>query len=213
MPSTLVHMALAGLLAAALLADDFSPRTVGIIFVMTAALDLDTFIGVVVPGTHRAALHNLWVPLLLLGILGWDRWGRDRSLLQSVGLSRTAWVGLAAIVFAHLFVDAFYNGVNLFWPIHDQFYDFSGKLIYSDQRGFVQTFIEFEVTDQGTTVGGETTRGTTANTHYRTGIDPSRGADPDAERIFWLINNGELFAITVMSYAVVGYRILVDQIR
>ncbi|MFC7212492.1 metal-dependent hydrolase [Saliphagus sp. GCM10025334] len=218
MPSTVVHVGLAGLVGVALLADRFDTRAILFVMAVTALLDLDTLLGIVVPGTHRAAFHNLWIVLVPALVLYWD-WRRDRSVVRSRWGAygyRIGWVTLVAVLFAHILLDAFYNGVNLFWPVYDRFFDLSGKLLVTDQRGLVQTFVELESSESGTTVSESTARGTTADTHYSTGFDPSRGSDPepaDVERIFPIASSGELFVVTLVGYLTVGYRVLESRWR
>ncbi len=110
-------------------------------------------------------------------------------------------------------LDAFFNGVNLFWPLHDRFYDLSGKLLLTDQRGLVQTFVEFESGADGTRgVSDSTARGTTADTHYTTGFDPTRDEPPaDVERIFPIAGSGERFVIATAGFATVLVRIVEER--
>ena len=211
MPSTLVHVAVAGLIAAGLLKKEFNARSVAIVLAVTAVIDLDTFAGLVIPGAHRALLHNLWLPGLVSAVLVWDhRRGRLRRRWGQWGV-RTAWVSVVAVTFAHVLLDAFFNGANLFWPVYNQFYDLSGRLILTDQRGLVQTFVEFERTADGTTVAESTAIGTTGDTHFRTGVDPDPGggvdAGTDTERIFPVADSGSLFIITAVGYLVVAVRL------
>ncbi|MFP9061558.1 metal-dependent hydrolase [Natrialbaceae archaeon A-chndr2] len=212
MPSTVVHVAVAGLIGVALLGDRFDAKAILVVMVAAAVIDLDTLLGIYFPGTHRAAFHNIWIVLIPGALLVWDVKLRDRSfVLERWGEYgyRVGWVTLVAVLFGHILLDAFYNGVNLFWPVYDRFFDLSGKMIITDQRGFVQTFIEFESGDDGTRVAESTARGTTEDTHYSTGFDPSRDDPPeDVERIFPIASSGELFIITVAGYLSVGYRLL-----
>ena len=211
MPSTVVHVAFAGLLGTALLADAFDIRTILLVMGSSALLDLDTLIGIVVPGTHRAALHNVWIVFVPAVFLLWDGVIREESLVRtrwSDAAPRIAWVTLTALLFAHVLFDAFFNGVNLFWPLHDRFYDLSGTLLVTDQRGLVQTFVELDAGE----LADATARGTTENTHYRTGFDPTRD-DPAAgvERIFPIAATGERFVLTVAGFATVLLRVLEEQ--
>lgn len=216
MPSTVVHVALAGMMGTALLADRFDTRAILVVMGVCVLPDLDTLIGIYVPGTHRAALHGVFVVLVPAVVLLWDVRVREPSfVLERWGASgyRVAWVSLAALLFAHVLLDAFFNGVNLFWPLHDRFYDLSGELLYSDRRGFVQTFVEFESASDGSTaVADSTARGTTEDTHYSTGFDPTRDREEpaDVERIFPLAGNGERFVLVLAGFATVGYRIVED---
>ncbi|MDZ7730223.1 MAG: hypothetical protein U5K37_03700 [Natrialbaceae archaeon] len=84
-----------------------------------------------------------------------------------------AWVGLVSILFGAILLDAFFNGINLFWPLNDRFYDLSGRLFVSNKQGLVQTFIEIDRTPTGSVGVGESNgAGTTNNTHYTTGFRP-----------------------------------------
>jgi len=207
-PSTVVHVAFAGLLGTALLADAFDARAILVVMGSNALLDLDTLIGIVVPGTHRAALHNVWIVLAPAAVLLWDGAIREESLVRKRwgdAAPRVAWVTLAALLFAHVLFDAFFNGVNLFWPLHDRFYDLSGTLLVTDQRGLVQTFVELDAGD----VAASTARGTTENTHYRTGFDPTRDEPAiGVERIFPIAATGERFVLTVAGFAAVLVRVV-----
>lgn len=213
MPSTVVHVAFAGLLGAALLGDEFDTRAILIVMGCTALPDLDTLLGIVVPGTHRAALHNVWIVVVPAAVLLWDERTRDASGLRDrLGGAgrRVAWVTLAALLFAHVLFDGFFNGVNLFWPLHDRFYDLSGSLLVTDQRGLVQTFVELD----GGGVAESTARGTTGNTHYRTGFDPTRDEPPtDVERIFPIAATGERFVLTLAGFGAVLVRVAEERRR
>ncbi|MFC4542400.1 metal-dependent hydrolase [Halosolutus amylolyticus] len=211
MPSTVVHVAFAGVIGVALLGDEFDTRAILIVMGCTALLDLDTLIGIVVPGTHRAALHNVWIVLVPAAVVLWDATVREKSALRDRWGDyghRVAWATLAAVLFAHVLFDAFFNGVNLFWPLHDRFYDLSGELLVTDQRGVVQTFVELETGD----VAESTARGTTENTHYRTGVDPTRD-DPatGVERVFPIAATGERFVLTVAGLLTVLVRVVEDR--
>lgn len=204
MPSTVVHVALACLLAAALLDEHFDARAVLVVAAVVVFPDLDVFVGMVIPGTHRAAFHTLLIPAALAGLLYYDTHLRARSYLlarwSDYG-ARVAWMSVAAYVFAAIGPDLFYNGVNLLYPVHDQFLDFSGRLYYSSQEGLVQTMVEW----------GEDTR-TTGNTHYSTGVDPSRGSEPEeVERIFPIAWSGIEFLLVVVGYGTVAWRLWEDR--
>jgi hypothetical protein len=198
MPSTLVHLALGALLAAALLGDEFDARSLLVVLAVVAFPDLDTFVGMVLPGTHRAILHTLLVPATAAAVVAYDTRIRDRSALRRYGDRgvRVAWVALAAYVLAGIGPDLFFNGVNVFYPITDHFVELNGELYLSSQQGIVQTLWSFD--------GGSSPMvGTTENVHYRTGVDVARGRDPaDAERVFPLAMNG-LQALLVLTAAVV----------
>jgi hypothetical protein len=203
MPSTLVHVAIGALIAAALLEDAFGPRALGIVLPAVAIPDLDTFVGVAFPGTHRAALHTLLVPLLAAGAIAYDL-RRENSWLRArgAGAVRVAWVAVLAYVVAGIGPDLFFNGVNILYPLHDRFYELNGRVFVSNQRGLVQTFWE----------ATESTGGTTGNTHYRTGVDVARGEDPaNAERVFPIATSGLQMLLILAATAVTGARLWLDR--
>ena len=220
MPSTVVHVALAGLIGAALLADHFDGKAIAAVMAATAFIDLDVFVGLVVPGTHRAAFHTLLLPLALGALLAIDLRARDRSLVRERwgprGV-RIGWVSLFAMAFAGIGLDLFFNGVNLFYPLYDRFFDFSGQLVYSNQRGFVQTLVEVDLRVDVLTEGAAETEpdrtvSTTENTHYRTGVDPARGEAPEnVERIFPIAATGERALLALTGYTVVGLRLWTER--
>ena len=215
MPSTLVHVALAGLVGTALLADEFDARAILVVLGATAALDLDTFLDLWVIGAHRTVLHNLAWPTAVGLALWWDVRRREESyVMRRWGARgvRVAWVTLVTVVLAHVLLDAFFNGVNLFWPLQDRFYDLSGQLLYSDRRGLVQTFVEFErAADGSRTLSEATADGGVGETHYRTGVRPAADGDADAERIFPVAMTGERFLLVLTGFGVVGWRLFEER--
>lgn len=213
MPSTLVHVALAGLIGCALLGAAFSPRAILVVMAATAAIDLDTFLGWVVLGAHRSALHTLLLPAALAGVLYWDVRVRESSwLLARFGgtAPRVASVSIVAVVFAGIGADMMFNGVNAFWPIHDQFYEVTGKLYVSDQEGLVQTFFEPAESGDG---GSSAALGSSQERQYYTGADtnPGQEANPEPkERIFPLANSGTELLLVLTGLVVVGGRLVED---
>lgn len=214
MPSTLVHVALAGLIGCALLGVAFSPRAILVVMAAVAAIDLDTFVGWVVLGAHRSALHNVLVPAALAAVLYWDVRVRESSwLVDRFGgtAPRVASVSIVAVVFAGIGADMTFNGVNVLWPIHDQFYEVTGKLYLSDQQGLVQTF--FEPAEDGGG-GSSASLGSSQERQYYTGADtdPSKGgADAGRERIFPLANSGTELLLVLTGAVVVASRLLEDR--
>jgi len=206
MPSTLVHAAVGALLAAALLAEAFDGRSVGVVVAAVAAVDLDTFIGLVVPGLHRAATHTFVLPAALGLVLYLDL-RRERPLVTRwrADAGRVLGVALVAVAGAGVGLDMVTNGVNAVWPLHDQFYTVDGKAVLSDQRGFVQTFVDLSPDPPDD--GGGATR-TTENTRYVTGVNPgSSDGGGDPERIFPLVRSGWQLLAVVAAPLVVGTRL------
>ncbi len=199
MPSTVVHLAIGALVATALLETEFDARSLGIILLVVFLPDIDTFIGIYLHGWHRAALHTLFVPALATAVIILDL-ERDESWLRARGprALQLAWVSVIAYVIAGIGPDLFYNGVNLFWPLHDQFYVLNGKLELSTEHGLVQTLWEAEQSRQGTT----------ADRHFRTGIDVTRGPDPaGVERTFPIANTGLQVLLLLTAIIVTGIRL------
>jgi membrane-bound metal-dependent hydrolase YbcI (DUF457 family) len=200
-PSTLVHVALAGLLAAALLREDeFGRRAVGIVLLAAVLPDLDSFVSPFLAGAHRSLGHNVLIPVAGAALLAYDAWVRDRSGLRArfgAAAAGVAWVALAGFAIAGVGLDYVTNGVNLFWPVHDQFYTLNGRAGLSSQRGFFQTFVDLTPREVRTT----------ENLHYATGVDPSPGAEPEnVERVFPLAWAGWQLLLVAASVGVLAVR-------
>jgi len=210
MASTLVHVAVAALLAAALLGPALDRRSAVVVLAATALVDLDTFLGLVVQGAHRAASHTLLLPLLGGALVYYDVRVREDPWLARWHPhgARVAWVAVVAVAVAGIGLDMVINGVNAFWPLHDQFYTVDGKALLSDQRGLVQTFVELAPPEPAQGDGGGTQPRTTQNTHYSTGVDPSTGRErADVERVFPLVRSGWQLLLVVAGYGVLAVRL------
>lgn len=139
MSSTLVHVAIGGIVAAALLREEFGWWSVGVVVALAALPDLDAFVGLVLPGAHRSLFHTVLLPMLLVGVLWLDS-RRSRSVLRKRFGSeapRVAGVGIVALTVGGIAPDLFTNGVNLFYPLQDTFLEIDGELLLSNQRGVV----------------------------------------------------------------------------
>jgi len=197
MPSTLVHVAVAGLVGTALLGRAFDRRAIAVVLLVATIPDLDAFAGLVLPGAHRALLHTSVLPALVGGLL-WADGRRQASVLRRRygprGV-RVAWVALAGFVCGGLLPDLFTNGVNLLYPLHDAFYTVNGEALLSSQRGFVQTFVE---------IAPAAPQPTTETIHYSTGVDPAPGAEPaTVDRVFPLAASGfELLLVLLGAFTV-----------
>lgn len=212
MPSTVVHVGFAALIGTALLSKHFDGRAIFVVMAAAVFPDIDTFIGVwVMEGGHRTVLHNVVFPSLALALVWWDvRWRSTSSIREWAGDYgvRVAWVSiLGGWLVAHVLLDAFHNGVNLFWPLYDQFIDLSGQLYISNQEGLVQTFIALEYGEDGLRIAEEHRRGATGEMHYRTGVDLGPDPEPDAERWFPIADTGELFLLAMTGYLAAAYRV------
>jgi len=204
MPSTIVHLAFAALIATALLGAAFDRRALGVILVVMALPDLDSFVSVGgVPG-HRMLLHNVWLPTIAAVVLSLDLFVGDRSRVRERfggrGV-RIAWVTIVCYVVAHLGLDLADGFVNLFWPVHDQFYDLRGTIELSDQRGVVQTFVE----GQGFLLFEA--QGSTEDVYITTGVDPGPSTgEEDPERLFPIFRAGWQVVLFVTGVVVTGAR-------
>ena len=212
MPSTIVHVALAGLLVAALLPDElFDRRAVAVAAGLTVLPDLDVFFGSVITGAHRSLGHTLLFPAALAVVVAVDLRRPEPFVHRLAGPAggAVAAAGLFAMTAAGIGLDYVVNGVNLFWPVHDQFFAANGRVVVSNQRGFVQTFVELspEPTGDGGGGGGSQPR-TTDNTHYSTGVDPQRGDEPEnVERVFPIVRSGWQLLLVAGSSVVVTARL------
>lgn len=222
MPSTVVHLAIAGLLAAALLAEDFDWRGLLVVCGAVAFIDLDTVVGLWITGAHRALFHTLLLPGIVMAFLVWDTRVRSESALRTRyddrGV-RVAWVSFVAIVFAGIGPDLFFNGANVFYPIHDQFYKLNGEVLLSTKDGFVQTFVDLsppEPSGGGGASGGggqSAALGSTQEKQYWTGVDPNPGeagaeTDTVVERTFPVVRSGHQALLVLTSAFVVGTRLV-----
>ena len=210
MPSTLVHLAVGALVGTALLGERFSPHALAVVLVACAVPDLDSFLFVVWSGAHRTALHTFVLPALLAAGLYWDARLRPASTLRDrfgPNAPFVAGVAVASLVAGGILPDLFANGVNAFWPLHDEFVRVNGRALLSDRRGLVQTFVEFGVDPEGSPAR------TSENTHYATGVNPNRGSGPDGgdpsrppERVFPVAVGGWQLMLVVVSAFVVAVR-------
>lgn len=219
MPSTVVHMAFAGLIGAALLGSAFDRRAVLVLFGAMVFADLDSFVGIVWSAGHRTVFHTLLLPMGVGGVLAADLGRGEESLLRDrLGWrprhSRIAWVTLVAYVAAAIGLDLFSaGGANPLWPVHDQFYVINGKVELSSQRGIVQTFV-----DLGGEQGGEQTsgpepraRGSSEEVFVSTGVDPTEGATPEnVDRVFPVVRSGWQLLVLVTGTVVTAARFAVD---
>ncbi|WP_299335500.1 metal-dependent hydrolase [Haloplanus sp.] len=207
MPSTVVHLAIGGVVAAALLGDEFDRRSVVVVLAATALPDLDTFAGLYLQGAHRALLHTLLLPFVAGALLAYDTrvrnvsWLRDRLGGRGVHVS---WVAVAALLFGGVLPDLMTNGVNVFYPVYDRFLTVDGELLLSNQRGVVQTFVDLSPPPESSP---DPEPSTTENTHYWTGVDPSRGDEPETvERIFPVVRSGFETLIVLLGAFTLGTR-------
>lgn len=210
MPSTVVHLAFAGMIAAALLGEAFDRRALLAVFAVTAIPDLDSFIALVSSAGHRTALHTLLFPAVLAVAIWIDTRVRANSWLASrwgpAGV-RVAWVSVLCLAVAGIGLDLFSpGGANPLWPLHDQLYIVDGKLELSSRRGIVQTFVD--LSDNG--VPEPSALGSSGEVTVTTGVDPAPtdGAEP-VDRIFPVARAGWQLLLLVVGTAVTAARFIV----
>lgn len=216
MPSTLVHVAFAGLIAVALLGDEFDRRAAVVIFAATALPDLDAFVALFSTAGHRTVGHTLLIPAVAAAVLAVDtRLRADSTVIRRWGPRgvRLAWVSIAALAVAGIGLDLVTGGANPLWPLHDQFYRLSGKIELSNQRGIIQTFIE---TDPDTGRTGPMDLGSSREVHVSTGIAPdpvggesstggsatNGGTEAPPERVFPIVRSGWQLLVLLTGSAV-----------
>ncbi|EMA01869.1 LexA-binding, inner membrane-associated putative hydrolase [Haloarcula vallismortis] len=216
MPSLVVHYAFVGLLAATLLGAAFDKRSLLLSILVVTFPDIDAFIGLYWQAGHRAATTNLVIPAVLALLIAVDLYVREESYIKgrwgAYGV-RVSWFCVIVYAVGHVLLDLITGGANLFWPLYDQFYQLSGHLELSSQRGIVQTFVELpEPTAQTPSgggsdgSGGSTTQsmGNSSEVQMSTGVDPTPGQrEPEAvDRVFPIARSGwELVILVVGSLA------------
>jgi len=218
MAGTVVHLAFAGMLAAAFLGEAYDKRAVAIVLAITALPDLDSFVALVSTAGHRTVLHNFVIPTVAALALTVDLRVRDESWLrQRWGARgvRIAWVSILAYAVAAVALDMVSGYVNPLYPIHDQFYTLEGKLVISDQRGIVQTFVETGGSGgESMSVPSPEPQGSSEEVNLSTGVDPDPdGAteETDPERIFPIVREGWQLVVLVVGTAVTLGRFRVSQ--
>jgi len=225
MPSTLVHMAFAGLLTAALLQTHFDRRAVLVVMAVTAIPDLDSFIALVSVAGHRTVLHTYLLPIGLGALLAVDTRWREASFVRgrlgNWGVA-VGWMSLLCLAIAGIGLDFIEAGVNPLWPLHDQFYVLNGKVELSDKRGLVQTFVEVDLDGgsgggSGGGGGGDSgggpsiapeSIGSSQEVNMSTGVDPDPdGNQEDPERVFPIVRAGWQLHLLVTGFAVTAARL------
>ena len=181
MPTSVVHAAVAFVVAVGLLGDHADRRALAVVLAAIVAPELDALLGFVMAGAHRTVFHTAVLPAVAAAVVYWDThragsWLRGRWGAYGV---RVAWVALFAHTFAHIGLDwAHLDGINLLWPLIDQFVTLEGEL-YITGEGLVQTFVDVSIdptTGQRAVDAGQ--GGTTASVHVSTPVQPSNDPDP-----------------------------------
>jgi len=231
MPSLLVHVALAALVAAVLLDEEFDRRSLTVVLAVTAFPDLDAIVALFVPGTHRAALHTLLFPALLAFLVAVDV-RRERSTLRTRHGTRgvrIAWVSILSLVCAGIALDLAHTGVNPLYPVYDRFYRFDGQIVVTTTLSAIQPTTGLFTVPGGVLqlgapswwpfgelpqLGGITAEGSTADTHHPSPFDPTMGPDAlHAERKIWIAGDGIRLVFVLTAALVVSLRLALDSRR
>lgn len=216
MPSLIPHAGLALLLAIGLLGRYYSKKAIALILVVLVFPELDTVLGLVIDGAHRTLLHNLLLPGVLATLLAWDStWGPAwvHNRFGTTGV-RIIWVAILAHTFAHVFLDwTHLEGINLLWPLHDQFFKLEGELYLSNTDGLVQTFIDVttdpQTGEQTIDAGGG---GSRTETQVANPVQPGSDAEP-AGRRFLLVNQGwQLYLVFAGLFTVLAKQLQGDEV-
>ncbi len=217
MPSSVVHAALALLLAAGLLGRFYDRRALAVVLVIVLLPEADTILGWYMAGAHRTVLHTMMLPVVAAPALYWETtregsWIRDRWGDRGV---RIAWVGLFVHTFAHVALDwAHLDGINFFWPFVDQFFNLEGELYLSASEGFVQTFVEIGTdpeTGGGVIDAGQ--GGSRVETHVSNPAQPSPepSSEPVDRRFPIAVHGWQLYVVLVGAFTLVAKRLQSDQ--
>jgi len=212
MAPTLVNVAVGVLLGLALLGAAFDRRSILVVALAAAAPDLDAVASLAIEGATNALFHTLLLPGIVFVGLYWDTCYCERSWLGErygwYGV-RVAWVALAAYVVAGIGVDLFRpDGVNLLYPIHDRFYAVVGTFLLSSQDGVHLTFVE-----RGENLLWLTSRGTTADHHVASWVNPTPGTglETGVDRELHLVRTG--WQLIVVSAATVALAVRLREER
>ena len=221
MPSTVVHLGFALLLTAGMMRRAYDRLAVIVVAGAVIFADLDVFTSLVIDGSHRAMFHTLLLPLFVGTYLYVDTTQRDQSLIQArVGDTgvHLAWVTIAVFCLSAVGLDLFTaGGVNLFYPLFDQFYAFNCQMTWSSVEGFTQTFVQVAQGPASSTAdsgAGSVSvdvgqKGSTQEYRVRSGVNPSRGPEPDGvERVFPVVYNGwqTFFALSGLIITLIKLR-------
>ena len=215
MPTSIVHAAVALVLAVGLLGSHYDRRALAVVLAVIVAPELDALLGFVMPGAHRTVLHTMVLAAVLAGLVYWDgrradSWLRDRWGEYGI---RVAWVALFAHVFAHIALDwTHLDGINIVWPLVDQFVALDGEL-YISSEGLVQTFADISVDPtSGQQVVDAGQSGTTQSVHVSTPVQPSKEPVGPVDRRFPIAVGGwQLYVLCTGLFVLLARRLQSDE--
>lgn len=202
MPTTVVSVAFAAFLAAALLGREFDRRSVAVVLLAAALPDLDVLAAYAWPGLHNALLHSLLWPALAGALLYYDLRVRRRSWLRARwgrrGV-RVAWVGVLAFAVAGVGPDLLnVEGAAALWPLDDTVYKLIGRAEVTNTEGFLQTFLEVSLDGEGPVVSVE---------YYPPGYEPALPYDPEnGSFVLTLVQSGWQLLVVLAAPIVLALR-------
>lgn len=204
MPPTVVHAALAGLLAAGVVGRHLTSRSAAVVVAAGAVPDLDAALALVWPGSHGAVLHTLFVPAAAAALLYYDTGQRSASAVRRRWGARgvaVAWTAVLAYALAGVTLDLFnVDAAAALWPVDGRYYVVVGHLIYESQGGLTQSFVGFQLGWPPVLVE------TLGPDHFvQSPFDVRPGPDPpDAARVVDVVESGwQLFLTACGSVATV----------
>ena len=211
MPTSVVHVAVGLLVAAGLLGAYYDRRALIVVAAAVLAPEVDAALGFVMPGAHRTVLHTMVLSGVMAGLVYWDS-HRSESWLRGqwgeYGV-RVAWVALFAHVFAHIALDwTHLDGINIIWPLVDQFFALDGEL-YISSEGIVQTFVDISLdpaTGQQVVDAGQ--GGTAQSVHVSTPVQPTKEPEGPVDRRFPIAVGGwQLYLTLIGVFTLVARRL------
>ena len=211
MPSSVVHAALGLTVAVGLLGAHYDRRALGVVLAVIVAPELDSLLGFVMSGAHRTVFHTLVLSIVGAAVLYWDT-RRDDSWLRnrwgSYGV-QVAWVALFVHTFTHIALDwTHLDGINLVWPLLDQFVALDGEL-YISSEGVVQTFVDVSLdptTGQQVVDAGQS--GTTQSVHVSTPVQPTKEPEGPVDRRFPIAVHGwQLYVVCLGLFTLIARRL------
>lgn len=202
MAPTLVNIAFGVLIGAALLGAAFDRRSLAIVVGAAALPDLDSVFGLLLEGGANSVLHAIWIPILLGGALYYDTEIRSTSRLRTAygwwGV-RVGWVALTVYVVAGIGADFFGSGgVNLFYPVYDQFMTVEGRFIV---RFLHEPGAPYSLTGMSQALPGIETHGSTGEYAVDTWIAPTGD-----ERRLRIVDAGWQVIVIGAAVAVTAFR-------
>lgn len=198
MPSALFHGAIGILIGLAILGDALDGRTLAIIAFAALLPDIDALLAFWFPGAHRVYLHNVFVFLVPAALLlAVRRTGSlERLKTRWPDVERVLWTAVIVVAVAGIGLDAVASGVNLFYPVHDQFYQVEGSVVYSSHAGVEQTVMGVDAKRVGTT----------DEVYYASGVPPVSGTNAGEVWRVPLFGNTLQLLLSITVFLIVGYR-------